>query len=256
MFSVPNLQILDIAKLKRKSVSMKTENKNCIVISCRLSGESLFFYKNKTIVVKKGDLLYIPYGSSYQQETKKEELICIHLTSHSKLSNKIKISTPSDPDHMCRLFEQCYNEFVQKKPHYEYQCMSLLYEILSYINIEKDNREAFGNPSFNLACEYLENHIYDADFSIGVLCQETKISRTYFNQLFKNFYNTTPQNYINTTRIERAKFLLSSKDYTNKEVAILCGFNDEKYFYTVFKKVTGKTTTAFLKSVSQTPPIR
>ncbi len=47
--------------------------------------------------------------------------------------------------------------------------------------------------------------------------------------------------YINASRIDKAKMLLDSGDYRNDEVALLCGFSETKYFYTVFKKITGMT---------------
>ena len=51
-----------------------------------------------------------------------------------------------------------------------------------------------------------------------------------------------PTEYVNRLRISTAEFLLKSEDYTNDEIATLCGFNDTKYFYVVFKKITGMTT--------------
>lgn len=247
MFSVPQFQILDISKIKRNAISMKTVDKNVIVISCRIKGKSSFFYNRRNITVKSGDVLYVPQGSSYRQKTMGEEVIAIHLYSSSKLLGDISVFKYDNPDYICELFNRCYAEFSEKSLNYEYRCMSILYEILSHMEL-KNNYNETGNPAFERALNYFETHMFETDFSIIELCLNAKISRAYFNQLFKKIYSVTPVAYIRTARIERAKILLRSKDYTNSEIADLCGFNDVKYFYTIFKKISGQTISQYLKN--------
>ena len=90
--------------------------------------------------------------------------------------------------------------------------------------------------------QYLSTHVFEQDFSVETLCENANISRTYFNKIFKETYNTTPIKYINDIRINKAKLLLKSGNYSNEEIAFLCGFNDVKYFYVIFKKLTNQTT--------------
>ena len=74
------------------------------------------------------------------------------------------------------------------------------------------------------------------------------MGRTDFNTAFKNIYGATPRKYIYQERINKAKILLSAGNYTNEEIASLCGFTDVKYFYIVFKKVTGMSTKQYKNS--------
>lgn len=242
--NVPILNILDIIRLKRKNTRQKTQNKSCYVLSCRISGESLFFYNDTSVTVKTGDILYIPYGSSYSQECKSEEIICFHLEAYSSLADKILIfrnESKENIDNICAAFKAASAEWNNKEYNYEYRCMAILYEILSAYNIRFT--ESKKHPAIlKNAVNYLEGHISDLDFTIEKLCKETNISRVYFNKLFKNTYGITPIEYINNLRIKKAKFLLDSGNYTNGEIAQLCGFSDIKYFYVVFKKITGLTT--------------
>ena len=53
--------------------------------------------------------------------------------------------------------------------------------------------------------------------------------------------------YINQLKIEKSKFLLSCETYTHNEIASMCGFNDVKYFYTVFKQITNTTAKKYQK---------
>ena len=241
MQAVPHLKILDVSRIKRENFHINTTDKNCFVISCRLKGESLFLYNNETVYVKPGDILYIPKGSNYKQESKNEEVIYIHFDSFSRLPKDIKIYTPSNRNAVCNLFKKCYKEYSDKNRNYQYRCISVLYEILAYMNLSEDNCATVDNPCLDSAIRFMNSHMYNTKFDINLLCRKCGISRTYFNILFKKRFNITPISYINASRIDKAKMLLDSGDYRNDEVALLCGFSETKYFYTVFKKITGMT---------------
>ena len=73
------------------------------------------------------------------------------------------------------------------------------------------------------------------------------ISRTYFNKFFNQTYQCSPTVYANQKRIERAKLFLQSGGFSNEEISYLSGFNDVKYFYIVFLKLTGQTTREYKK---------
>lgn len=238
-------RILDVEMVNRTHVNMKTINKSCYVLSCRLSGESLFLQNGKIAMAERGDILYIPYGSTYHQKSNHEQVIYIHLEAYSPISNELQINKFNNPDHICSLFNKCYYAFKNKNTNYEYICMSILYEILSLINFNSESIISTQHPIFNFAMQYLDSHICENGFTINELCRKANISRTYFNKLFKEHFNTTPTNYINNVRIKKAKLLLRSGNYSNEEIAFLCGFNDVKYFYVIFKKLTGQTSSEY-----------
>ncbi len=239
------LRILDVEMINRAQSNMKTVNKSCYVLSCRLHGQSLFLQNGKSTIAERGDILYIPYGSTYSQETKQETVIYIHLEAYSTMPNELQIYKLNDPDRVCSLFYTCYDEYKNKNTNYEYRCMAVLYEILSLIHLNAPGIETASHQTFHFAMQYLDAHICESNFTIDELCRATNISRTYFNRLFKEHYDTTPTNYINNVRIKKAKLLLKSGNYSNEEVAFLCGFNDVKYFYVIFKKLIGQTSSEY-----------
>lgn len=242
--NIPVVKILDIIQINRENIRLKTNNKNCYVISCRIKGESLFFYNNSYHAVRKGDILYIPYGASYTQECQNEEIICFHLEAYNPLAEKILIFKNNNPEEVCRLFKAAADEWKSQKPSYACRCMSILYEILSMCNIT-DTEDKKNIKHIDVITDYIENHIYDTDLTVEKLCRAANLSRTYFNRIFKSIYGCSPIEYINNQRIKKAKFLLDMGSYTNEEISCLCGFNDVKYFYVVFKKITGQTTKAY-----------
>ena len=239
---IPQISIIDVVKFGRNKFNFKTQQKDCFVLTCRTEGESLFFFNNEEHLVKRGDILYIPSKSSYFQKSERETLVCFHLNITGRVSSKIKVFSPKDRDKICNLFLRAEALWKKKEPTCEFLCMSILYEILSEIQICTNEQSQNSIELLKTAVIYLNAHLCDTDLSLERVCKETHISRTYFNKLFYQNYGCTPTAYINEQRIERAKQLLISGSCTNEEIALLCGFNDVKYFYVIFKKLTKLTT--------------
>jgi AraC-like DNA-binding protein len=239
---IPQISIIDIIQLNRERFSCKTENKSCYVLACRIEGKSSFFYNGEERLVKRGDVLYIPAGSSYFQTSEKETVVCFHLNILGQVSPNMETFSVKDKERMCELFVRAEQLWRQRPSNYEFMCMSILYEIVSNIRIctksQLHRSAAFLKP----AMKYLNANLFDAELSLEETCRAAHISRTYFNKLFGQVYGQTPTVYINRQRIERAKQLLLSGSCYNEEIAHLCGFKDVKYFYVIFKKMTGKTT--------------
>lgn len=241
-----NIDILEMSHLKRHKKNITTQNKSCFVLSCRLFGKSLFFYNGKTYTVARGDILYIPENSSYTQCCESEELICFHLEIDGEAPKELRICKTKNPDEMCFLFQSAYNYWMKNNTNYRYLCLSELYKIIGASGIfpaKKNNVSSRLRP----ALTYINSHIYNFNLSLDEACKKSAISRVYFNKLFKQQFNMSPIAYINKQRIKKAKILLKSGIYTREEIAFQCGFNDVKYFYTVFKSTAGMTTGKYLQ---------
>ena len=62
---------------------------------------------------------------------------------------------------------------------------------------------------------------------------------------------TTDDEYLNMLRIEKAKLLLITTQKTMEEVAYALGYNSPKYFFRLFKAITGMTPAGFRSSVTE-----
>lgn len=80
----------------------------------------------------------------------------------------------------------------------------------------------------------LEN-LADTDFTIDQLCREMAMSRTLFYVKLKSYTGKSPQDFVRIIRLERAAILLRNGRSVT-DVAALTGFDNPKYFSTVFKK--------------------
>ena len=78
------------------------------------------------------------------------------------------------------------------------------------------------------------------------LADEFSFSSAYLCRIFKQETGVSLADYINVQRIEYAKTLLHNPDMLVKDIALETGFSSEKYFYVVFRKITGITPAMFI----------
>ncbi|HMT28533.1 MAG TPA: helix-turn-helix domain-containing protein [Bacteroidia bacterium] len=90
----------------------------------------------------------------------------------------------------------------------------------------------------------------ESDLRLDKLADKMGVSRHNLSQVINEQMNMNFFEYLNYLRIEESCHLLTSRsgnDLTISEIAFGVGFNNKVSFYTMFKKVTGKTPTDFRK---------
>lgn len=87
---------------------------------------------------------------------------------------------------------------------------------------------------------YIHSHIYE-NISLDELADSTCLSKDHFIRLFKQETGTTPLQYINQKKIEKAQLILVTDNMPVKNIAFTLGFDDYSYFNRLFKKLTGTT---------------
>ena len=98
--------------------------------------------------------------------------------------------------------------------------------------------------------EYIDDN-YQQEITLNSMAQKMGMSPKYFCRVFREVTNTTPVNYLNSVRIEKASALLVTGKYTVTEVAGLCGFNDSCYFSRIFKRYKNVTPKKYAASNSK-----
>lgn len=93
----------------------------------------------------------------------------------------------------------------------------------------------------------LNNNVY-GNLSIEEICDKTYYSRSYLFRKFKKETGVTVMAYYNALKINEAKRLLSSTQFSIAEISALLLFDTPNYFSKQFKKSVGITPLAFRKS--------
>ncbi|WP_164821729.1 response regulator [Paenibacillus koleovorans] len=88
------------------------------------------------------------------------------------------------------------------------------------------------------AIRYIDDHLKEP-ISLGSVAEHVHLNASYVSELFKKELGINFTDYVSGRRIEQAIELLRKRDYTNLELAEAVGIHNEKYFCTLFKKITG-----------------
>lgn len=118
----------------------------------------------------------------------------------------------------------------------------LLIELLQNSQYEIINSFTHQNEAtiylYNQAVTYIYNNL-NSTVKISDLANQLGISTTYLYKLFKKHAGESPQNFIQTIRLETAKNYLKIPDYTIKMIADQLGFTNSSHFSLLFKKKYG-----------------
>ncbi|WP_100334002.1 response regulator transcription factor [Bacillus alkalisoli] len=101
--------------------------------------------------------------------------------------------------------------------------------------------------SLSKVAQYICEH-YEEDLTLQHIADKFYLSREHLSRKFKQEYGQTITDYLTEIRIKKAKELLLQPNYKIYEVAYLVGYQDEKYFSKVFKRVVHVTPNDFRNS--------
>ncbi len=91
---------------------------------------------------------------------------------------------------------------------------------------------------------FINSHVAEK-ITLEDISYATGYAPAYIHRLFKKHVGQTPLDYLTKLRINKAKNLLSWSDCSLIDIAEQCGFANQTYFNSVFKKVVGITPLAF-----------
>ena len=111
-------------------------------------------------------------------------------------------------------------------------------EEIAEVEEETESVKTEGMEFVSMATKLTLDNLKDNDFTIDDLCREMGMSRTLFYVKLKTYTGKSPQDFVRAIRLEKAASLLR-QGRTVTEVSVLTGFDNPKYFSTVFKKYFG-----------------
>lgn len=131
-----------------------------------------------------------------------------------------------------------------RSPGFELQELSLLFRLWQalYTIAENQITEAVSADIQVLIqkrmLEFIRTH-YPEKLTLNEIAAAGGVCRTKCCQIFRQYLGRTPNDYLNSFRLEKGMELLKSTDLTITEIAGVCGFNSASYFTELFTKQKG-----------------
>ncbi len=121
--------------------------------------------------------------------------------------------------------------------------------VQTYINHASQKRFEKNDGTIEQIVRFMEENYNKPNLSIMDLEEHMHYSGNHIRNLFKEAYQCTPMEYLLQLRIQKAKEMLAGTDMKAVEIAESVGYENAKYFYSLFKKHTGMTTYEYRVSV-------
>lgn len=85
--------------------------------------------------------------------------------------------------------------------------------------------------------------------SVDEMAAELGVSRSGLQHMYKKMFNIPISTDVISARVNSAKLRLASTKFSLREIAKLCGYQNEFYFMRQFKEVTGMTPTEYRETL-------
>ena len=161
-----------------------------------------------------------------------------------EITNKVKM--------LLRKVDKLYSE---RSEGYELEIKANLLLVLSklyhFFALQKNlNREYDRNGFFKLYSvqKYVKDHLFEP-ISLETAADIAGMQKNHFSIFFKKTIGINFSDYIIRLKLFHAIHIIENTNRTISDILYECGFNNESYFYRIFKKVTGRSP-SFFRNIS------
>lgn len=214
-------------------------------LSLAIDGEIAYTHKGKTYISDKNHMIFLPKDAEYELNCYKPgsfTLVNFKCDPSFKCDEFLQIPV-SDPEGFISMHKLMTKLFLFKTPSSHFELMSLLYAMIGKLHTDAPKHTAF--PLIEAGIKYMEENISNPNLSNKDMACAAGVSEIYFRKLFKASFGTSPHNYMQQIRINKAKIMLENGINSMDEIYSACGYSNIYYFFKVFKENTGYTPTEY-----------
>lgn len=209
-----------------------------------LTGNIVASIGDKDYAIASGDVMVIPPDTIHSGSSGVDCRDMFFKTDIMNFTDTVIIR--DDDGNILTLLNMMHKMYTESSDKDSEPCNRLAEAICSLI---KDKISSRNKYSFT---KKIKNEIYhnlsNPDFDLAKAIKATGYNSDYFRRCYRADYGKSPLEYLTDLRIHQAKDLLVQDIFvTVEDVATLCGFADNFYFSTCFKKHTGMSPSQYRK---------
>lgn len=229
----------------------------------------LIIFKTAALLTQKGEELTVPPDSAIIYSTGTPQLyraICGSYANHflhfdmgdEEHDGRIvfdRLLTPrsvKDAEELLRMLSR--EQLSASENREEYTSMLIKMMLMKLSEPADEQRSAAVSPHAELLDD-LRAEIYSnpGQFtSVAQLAERVSLSPSHFQQLYKSRFAVSCYEDLLSARIRTAQYYLSSTALTVREIASLCGYENEVCFMHRFKERTGTTPGSYRRLINNT----
>ena len=223
-----------------------------------LDGKRQLIQPNSAVIFKKGTpQLYGSTGGEYindwihfmLDETEEQAISALSVPFDTPIPLH---ETTQLSDFIKSMVFEYYSNNIHKEESVKRYFDLILLKLSENVTESKEKRE---HPYYDLFCS-LRHDIHlspQNDWSIDRISERVHLNRSYIQHLYSSFFGTNILSDVQASRIEYAKYLLSSTNMTVAAVSSACGYHNDVHFMRLFKKSVGMTPSQFRKTFELSP---
>ncbi len=237
-----------------------------------LSGSATEEVNSESYEVRRGDLIFINYGSihafsphggfsfvniCFDPETVGSGMITpenafalLQLTAFDELrrdTDEGMISfSGAERDELERLLELMLREYSERAPSWQI----MLKSYMNVLIVKLLRKTVSGGLMTRMPdvwqelTDYIDSNL-GAALTLPTLARKCFYNPSYFSRTFKERFGVSPIEYINRRRIEYALRLMNEGELSHELIAEKAGFSSKSSFYRTFARVMGRTVSEY-----------
>lgn len=227
-----------------------------------LHGKGTFEILGRSFPIKDHDLIIVNPSVSHTEVSAKRdplEYIVLGITGlefHNLDNTDYSIQNFSYyKDDLSFYLKTLLREARSKEPNYGNICQNLLEIIIWHILRQSEVQlAAASSKKVTKECRFIEQYLnehFKEDITLQTLSELTYLNKYYLVHSFKNYKGVSPINYLIQIRINEAKHLLETTNYSIAKIATQSGFSSQSYFSQIFKRMTNMTPNDYRKAAEK-----
>ena len=208
------------------------------------------FFDGTVLTCHSGQCIYLPKGANYTVECAPAEqdtaapagsYAINFLFMDPSITDEPFLIQPRGRDRILSCFTRAESAWRQKPAGFQEECYSALYQLLRLFRRELATYSQLDGILAKIApaLQFIDANYPSQTISLPHLASLCNMSEPHLRKLFNAAFSVSPAIYVRNLRLNYAKELLRTGEYSITSVAMLAGFNSTNYFAREFKKATG-----------------